>query len=80
MFIDDGLVKDVSLTYYDKKQIGLQMYLIDKLPMRYDVSLFQFILNLMEVMCLVQENMKCLLHIILSLSLYSPFPDLGGPL
>jgi len=27
--------------------------------MRYDVNSFQFILNLMEVMCLVQECMKC---------------------
>lgn len=34
------------------------MYLIDKLPMRYDVNLFQFILNLMEVMCLIQEARK----------------------
>ena len=27
--------------------------------MRYDVSLFQFIFNLMEILCLVQESMKC---------------------
>jgi len=30
------------------------MYLIGELLMRYDVNLFQFILNLMEVMFLVQ--------------------------
>ena len=35
------------------------MYLIDELPMRYDVNLFQFIANIMEVMCLVHEYMKC---------------------
>jgi len=34
------------------------VYLIDELPMRYDMNLFQFILNLMEVMCLVQEAWK----------------------
>ena len=33
------------------------MYLIDELPMRYDVNLFQFILNLMEVMFFGQESM-----------------------
>ena len=27
--------------------------------MRYDLKLFQFILNLMEIMCLVHESMKC---------------------
>ena len=35
------------------------MHLIDGPPMRYDLKLFQFILNLMEIMCLVQESMKC---------------------
>jgi len=35
------------------------MYLIDELPMSYDVNLFQFISRLMEVMYLVQECMKC---------------------
>ena len=34
------------------------MYLIDELPMRYDLSLFQFVLILMEIMGLVQENME----------------------
>lgn len=34
------------------------MYLIDELPMRYDVNLCQFILNLMEFMCLEQECMN----------------------
>jgi len=33
------------------------VYLIDELPMRYDVNLFQFILNLMEVMFFGQESM-----------------------
>ena len=33
------------------------MYLIDELPMRYDVNLFQIVLNLMEIMYLVQESM-----------------------
>ncbi len=36
----------------------LQMYLIHKLSMRYDVNLFKFILNLIEVVCLVQERMN----------------------
>ena len=35
------------------------MYLIDEPPMRYDLNLFQFILNLMEIMCVVQEIIKC---------------------
>jgi len=34
----------------------LQVYLIDELPMRYDWKLFQFILDLMEVMYLVREE------------------------
>jgi len=58
MFIHDDSVKDVSLTYWDEKQIRLQVYLIDELPMMYDVNLFQFILNLMELICLVQEAWK----------------------
>ncbi len=53
------LVKYASLTCCYWKRKRLQMYLIDKLPMQYNVNLFQFILNLMEVMCLVQEYMKC---------------------
>ena len=36
----------------------MQVYLIDDLPMRYDMNSFQFILNLMEIMCLVQESMN----------------------
>jgi len=59
MFIHDDLVKDVSLTCCDKKQTELQVYLIDGPPMRYDLKLFQFIFNLMEIMCLVLESMKC---------------------
>ena len=52
MFIHDDLVKDASLTCYDRKQIKFQVYLVDRPPMRYDLKLFQFILNLMEIMCL----------------------------
>ena len=52
IFIYVNLVKYPSLTCCDKKMTWLQMYLIEELPMRYDVNLFQFILNLMEVMCL----------------------------
>ena len=59
MFIHDDLVKDVSLTCCDRKKTELQVYHIDKLLMMYDLKLFKFVLNLMEVMCLVQENMKC---------------------
>ena len=58
MFIHDDLVKDASLTCYDRMHLGLQVYLIDGLPMRYDLNLFKFILNLMEIMCLVQESME----------------------
>jgi len=58
MFIHADLVKFGSLTCCDRKQIGFQVYLIDELAMRYDVNLFQFILNLMEGMCLVQESWK----------------------
>ena len=36
----------------------LQVYLIDELSMRYDVNLFQFILNLLAFMCFVQECMN----------------------
>jgi len=53
MFIHDDLVKYASLTYCDMKQTKLQVYLIDRPLMRYVLKLFQFILNLMEVMCLV---------------------------
>jgi len=35
------------------------VYLIDEILVKYDLKLFQFILNLMEVMCLVQEARKC---------------------
>lgn len=52
MFIYDDLIKDASLTCHDRKQTGLQVYLIDELPMRYDLKLFQFTLNLMKIMCL----------------------------
>jgi len=55
MFIHDDLVKDVSLACCESNRIGLQMFLIDEIPMRYDLILFQFILNLMEIMCLEQE-------------------------
>ena len=41
MFIHDDLLKDVSLTCCDRKRIGLQVYLIDELPMRYGLWLFQ---------------------------------------
>lgn len=34
------------------------MYLIDELPIRYDLKLFQFILNLMVIICLVQKARK----------------------
>lgn len=34
------------------------MYLIDGLPMSYDLNLFKFILSLMEIMCFVQESME----------------------
>ena len=37
------------------------MYLIDKLPTSYDGNLFQFIFNLIEVICLVQEARKFLI-------------------
>jgi len=60
MFIYVDLVKYASLNYCDRKWTWLQMYLIDKLLVRYGMNLFQFISNLMEVMCLVQECMKCL--------------------
>lgn len=52
-FIHVDLVKDASLTCCDRKRTRLKVYLINELPMRYDLKLFQFILNLMEVMCLV---------------------------
>ncbi len=52
MFIQDYLVKDASLTCCDRKRIELQVHLIDGPPMKYDLKLFQFILNLMEIMCL----------------------------
>ena len=35
------------------------MYLIDEVPIRYGLKLFQFIYNLMVFMCLVQEALKC---------------------
>ena len=41
-----------------------KVYLIDGPPMRYDLNLFQSILNLMEVMCLVQEEEKCMIGVI----------------
>ena len=47
-----------SLSCYNMKWKYLKMYLIDEPLMRYDVNLFQFILNLMEIMCLVQEALK----------------------
>jgi len=59
MFIIDDLVKNYILTSCDKKRTKLQMYLVDRPPMSYDLKLFQFILNLIEIMCLVQESMKC---------------------
>jgi len=59
IFICVDLVKDVSLNSCDRKWRGLKMYLISDLPMRYDVNLFQFIMNLMEVMFLVQEAWTC---------------------
>jgi len=49
------LVKYASLICCDRKRTRLQMYVIGELQMRYDVNLFQFILNLMEVMCFIQE-------------------------
>lgn len=58
MFIHDDFLKDASLTCYDRKQKKLQVYLIEELPMRYDLNLFEFILKLMEIMCLVQECMN----------------------
>ena len=60
MFIHDDLVQDDSLTCCERKQTELQVYLIDGPPMRYDLKLFHFILDLMEIMCFVQESMKCL--------------------
>jgi len=56
-FIHVDFVKYANLTC-ERKRTKLQMYLIDELQMRYDLKLFQIILNLMEVMCLVQECMK----------------------
>ena len=56
IFMHDDFIKDASLTCCDRKRTRLKMYLIGELPMRYDVNLFQFILNLMEVMFLVQEE------------------------
>jgi len=53
MFIHNDLVKYANLTCSNKKQIELQVYVIDGPPMRYDLKLFQIILNLMEMMCLV---------------------------
>lgn len=53
MFIHDDLVKDASLTCFDKKRTKLQVYLVEGPPMRYDLKLFQLFLNLMEFMCLV---------------------------
>lgn len=58
MFIHNDLIKDASLSCGDRKQTVLQVYLFDKLPMIYDLKLFKFILNLMEVRCLVQEAQK----------------------
>ena len=60
MLIHDVLVKDAILTCCDTKRRELQVYLLDELPMRYDFNLFQFILNLMEILCLVQECMNML--------------------
>ena len=60
MFIHDDLVKDASLTCHGRKQTELQVHLVDGPPMRYDVNLFKFILNLIAVMCLVQEARKFL--------------------
>jgi len=59
MFILDDLVKDASLTSCDRKRTKLQLYLVDRPPMRYDLNLPQFISNLMESMCLVHGSMKC---------------------
>jgi len=59
MFIHDDLVKDASLNCCDKKRTKLQVYLVNRPSMRYDLKLFNFNLNLMEIMCLVQESKKC---------------------
>jgi len=59
MFIHDDFVKDASLTGCDRKRTKLQLYLGYDPLVRHDVNLFQFILNLMEVMCLLQEAQKC---------------------
>lgn len=58
IFIYGDLVKNAGLTCCERKKMRLQMYLIHKLSMRYDVNLFKFILNLIEVVCLVQERMN----------------------
>ena len=50
----------VGLTCHDRKYIGLQVYLVDKLTMRYDFSLFKFVLSLMGIKCLLQEWMNIL--------------------
>lgn len=36
----------------------MQVYLIDRQPMRYDLDIFQFFFNLMEIMYLVRECMN----------------------
>ena len=40
MLIHDDLVKDANLNCCDRKQIELQVYLVDGPPMRYDLKLF----------------------------------------
>ena len=44
------LDQTVSLNSCGRKRKKLQVCLINELPMRYDLNLFQFILDLMEVM------------------------------
>lgn len=51
----------LGLTTCDRKWTDLQVYLIDEAPMRYDLNLVQFILNLMVVICLVQESKEILI-------------------
>jgi len=56
MFMHNDLIKDDSLTCCDRKKAELQVYLVDRPPMRYYLKLFQFILYLMEVMYFVKES------------------------
>jgi len=58
IFINDDVIKElIWLVTIGSKQ-NCKCHLIDELSMRHSLNLSQFLLILMEIMCLVQEIME----------------------